>query len=70
MIRCICCGLPEEDHHIFMPPRIPQGCQCDPRDWGDPANIPPPCNQFEPWAGDASACVRCEHDEACHAADR
>ena len=70
MIRCIHCGLPAEDHHVFTPPRRPDGCQCDPRDWADPTNIPPVCDKFEPWGQDRTICLHCEHDEACHAADR
>lgn len=67
-LRCIYCGLPEEDHHAFVAPEQPAGCVCDPHEWGNPLNIPPPCKKFVGKAG--QYCRVCEHDEACHAADR
>jgi hypothetical protein len=58
---CKHCGLPEESHHDFEL-RMPNGCQCDPFEWG--GNIPIPCDAYQ---GDgAQHCVRCEHDRACH----
>jgi len=61
---CIICGLPEEDHHVFTPVEIPEGCVCDIGTWGDLNDIPPICDKF---MGDKDDfCERCEHDKACH----
>lgn len=65
---CAHCGGAEADHHAFVPIRIPDGCQCEPRDWGDPTNIPAVCEAFAPMSGDHDVCATCEHDAACHRA--
>lgn len=68
---CIRCNRPESEHHAFEAPTIPKGCICEPRDWGDPANIPAICSQYVRMGGeyDDLVCRTCEHDEGCHAAD-
>jgi hypothetical protein len=58
---CKHCGLPEEDHHDYEP-SMPDGCVCDPNEWGD--NVPAPCAEY---LGDGQQhCKRCDHDRACH----
>ena len=58
---CKHCGLPEEDHHDYEP-SMPDGCVCDPNEWGD--NVPAPCAEY---LGDGQQhCNRCDHDRACH----
>lgn len=64
--RCRCCG--EFEHHDFDP--MPGYCQCHYSEWGDD-EIPVPCAEFVPppdAVGPRRHCVRCEHDEQCHAA--
>lgn len=62
---CKHCGKTESEHHAFNAREIPRGCVCEPRDWGDPNNIPPVCRSYE--ADGWGLCKRCEHDAACHA---
>jgi hypothetical protein len=58
---CKCCGLPESSHHEFEP-QMPDGCICDPGEWGD--NVRQPCHEY---VGDGvSYCATCEHDKECH----
>ena len=66
--RLICrhCRGYEEDHHAFEPIRIPAGCVCDWRDWGDPTNIPAICKRFVKDEADSSFCENCEHERECH----
>ena len=63
---CIHCGEPESEHCIFEPAIIPKGCICDVMTWNDPEEIPPICKEFKGMNGDASYCVKCEHDRECH----
>jgi hypothetical protein len=44
----------------------PDGCICDPLDWGDPDEIPPICEKFEPNTDQELFCVNCEHEKGCH----
>ena len=41
-------------------------CVCDPREWRDPENIPPPCAKYEPQNATDARCKTCEHDMECH----
>lgn len=62
-MRKVCkhCGLPEEDHHDYEP-AMPDGCVCNPGEWG--VNVPDPCHEYQ---GDGEQyCKRCQHDKACH----
>lgn len=66
--RCRCCGEFEDAHHDFDP--MPGHCQCFYLEWGSD-DIPEPCAEFisPPDAvGPRRRCVRCEHNEQCHAA--
>lgn len=55
-----------EDLEVFY--KVPKGCICEPRDWGDPDNIPPVCNAFLPVSDvEIDICSHCEHDRGCHA---
>lgn len=58
---CAICGRYEEDHHDFEP-SMPEGCQCDPGEWG--SMVPDPCAEFHGKEG--QHCSRCEHDAHCH----
>ena len=58
---CKHCGLPEWAHHDYEP-SMPDGCVCDPGEWGDEVRVP--CAEY---LGDGQQyCTRCEHDSACH----
>ena len=46
--------------------KVPQGCVCEPRDWGDPDNIPAICHGYQPNDEPKPICLICEHEEACH----
>ena len=47
--------------------KTPHGCICEPRDWGDPDNIPPICNTFLPVSViEIDICSHCEHERGCH----
>ena len=61
--RKICkhCGGTEEAHHDYEP-SMPEGCICDPRDWGDVVNDVCPAYR----SGIDEYCSQCQHDEACH----
>lgn len=64
---CIHCGRAEEDHHQFVAIAGPDGCVCNPKEWGDPANIPPVCKKYRHDKSiDEGLCADCEHEEACH----
>lgn len=64
---CLDCGRPAADHHAFVPAVAPEGCTCDPHDWGDPKNIPLICWSFVPFDDmNPDTCGNCEHDEGCH----
>ena len=51
-------------HERLIPPVVPAGCVCDPREWRNPDAIPEACSRFI--ADKLGACSVCEHDEACH----
>lgn len=45
----------------------PQGCHCDPMDWGNPLKIPSVCNIFLPIStAEPDLCSHCEHLRECH----
>ena len=58
---CKHCGKPEAEHHDYEP-TMPEGCVCDPGEWGD--NVTEPCEEYQGEGG--QYCKRCEHDKACH----
>ena len=62
MYLCRDCGKPETEHCIFNPQEIPDGCQCNPRDWT--VYIPQPCLKYDKIIY-TNRC-KCEHDRACH----
>jgi len=66
--RCLECGLPKAQHHVFerTPCSAPRGCVCEPLEWGSPPNIGPLCKNFVPMRDYPEACTNCEHDLACH----
>lgn len=79
-MNCPNCGKPRSEcnicaeceqhqclHHEFVPAKIPAACQCDIMEWGEPTNIPPVCDHFDPEPDDDERCKNCEHDKACHA---
>lgn len=68
MTPCKHCGRPEEEHHAFDPDyKRPEGCQCEPREWLYPNDIPPVCNEYvEPISKFDGYCKTCEHGEKCH----
>ena len=63
---CKHCGEPEAFHHEFEPMTRPDGCTCDPRDWVDPANVPPICQTYVVRVTDDGTCATCEHHIECH----
>lgn len=61
------CGRTKEQHCPgFEVRQLPEGCKCDEGSWGD--NVTPICEKFIPMGkgDDASYCLKCEHDKACH----
>jgi len=63
--RCVTCRGFRSDHHVFVAPKVPAGCKCDPMDWQEPANVPAICMLFN--NEDASVqCRSCEHLLECH----
>lgn len=62
---CAVCFRPHSEHCVFTPIKLPEGCKCeDPWDWGNPANIPAVCKQYN---GDPKEfCETCEHEYQCH----
>lgn len=63
-ITCMHCGETWENHCTFEA-KMPDGCQCDPGEWGDTVNDV--CPEF---VGDFSNCARCEHDRECHKVEK
>lgn len=62
---CRECGKTKEEHCVFVPITIPDGCKCNPKEWGDPSNIPSVCKG--PFFGDEDdLCTTCQHMEECH----
>ena len=67
MTVCPHCLRPVEAIDLIEPFKIPEGCVCNPREWGDPQNIPPTCDHFDPMSGDEDKlCLHCEHERGCH----
>ena len=60
---CKTCHRPQDEHCIFDPYEVPDGCECDPRDWRD-GNVSPICNQF--LGSHDKNCEDCEHGIECH----
>ena len=60
---CLHCGAPEDEHCEFEP-KMPDGCQCAPGEWGE--YVLDVCKSFAGAPG--GICSTCEHDEACHGA--
>lgn len=61
---CQRCNRPEDEHCPgFDPYIVPDGCQCDPRDWGD-NKIKPICARFV--GSPDENCEDCEHHIECH----
>lgn len=70
-LECIHCGALKEEHHEYEAPAIPDGCVCDPREWGDPTEIPAVCEAFVPMGSldtpeADDICKTCEHEQPCH----
>lgn len=65
--KCVHCGRPASEHHAFEAPKVPEGCVCNPREWGNLAAIPAVCKNFEPWSEvEKDMCKNCQHDKECH----
>lgn len=65
-MKCVHCGLQENEHHRFEAIAVPAGCVCDSGTWGNPLKIPPACSKY---TGDGDCyCDVCEHNKECHAA--
>ena len=62
--KCKHCGLTEADHCTFEAYVIPDGCKCDPEDWGE--IIPPICSSFTADPDQPDRCQSCEHEKTCH----
>lgn len=60
MSICPTCGQEIEPKY-----EVPLGCVCDPRDWGNPLDIPQVCQSWDGPNGDG-LCRNCEHLEGCH----
>ncbi len=58
---CKHCGRHEEEHCVYEPKPVPDGCRCDPMTWDE---IEPICDSFE---GRRRECTRCSHERECHA---
>jgi len=58
---CIHCRMSKADHHAYEAKQMPDGCTCNPRDWGAVKQI---CRRFK--ADADGMCLVCEHDESCH----
>lgn len=58
---CQICGLSADAHHVYSP-KMPDGCQCHPGEWGDDVNDP--CQEYV--GSGRSICARCQHDMGCH----
>lgn len=69
---CRKCGRTKEEHCIFEPIEIPEGCQCNFRDWGDPTCIPKVCDRISMYVRDDEdgICSACEHEWKCHRDDK
>ena len=66
--RNYACLKEVEPHELVEPYPVPKGCICNPKEWGDPTNIPPICSNWGPMeAPDDVLCVHCEHERGCHA---
>ena len=64
---CPCCGEEVRIYELKKKPKAPDQCHCDPKDWGDPYNIPPICNVFIPMSEEEpELCKKCEHLKECH----
>lgn len=59
---CKHCGKTEEEHCEGYEKKMPDGCQCDPWEWG---NVTPICAQYV--GNGKQNCATCEHDAGCHA---
>lgn len=66
--ECRQCDCEEGDHHAFNPYLIPEACACPPGDWREPDKIPDVCGEFVPMNADSATCLKCEHEDTCHAA--
>lgn len=64
--RCVQCGRAESEHHRFEAYAMPAGCKCDPHSWG--SHVKSICPAFV--SGRHDQCGNCEHDEACHTAQK
>lgn len=62
---CVVCRRTRDEHHAFVPTKVPSGCKCDPMDWRTPEDVPAICMLFN---GDdsSSECLSCEHLAECH----
>lgn len=64
--RCPHCHEDLEAEDLELKPVLPGGCYCDAEDWGDPNNIPTPCEAFRDDPNEPGLCSKCEHPAACH----
>ena len=58
---CKHCGGTKEAHHDYEP-SMPEGCECNPGEWGDTVNDI--CAEYQ--GNGITVCAKCEHDEECH----
>jgi hypothetical protein len=63
---CKKCGRRKADHCEYESIEIPEGCKCNPRDWGNPNTIPEICDCFKPSRGEPDICDECQHERGCH----
>jgi hypothetical protein len=65
-MKILCkCGLPKEEHCEYEPV-MPEGCTCDPEDWG--SEVTPVCPEYRQWDvyPDEDICEKCQHPKECH----
>lgn len=67
-VECRDCDESAAQHHEFNPFLIPATCVCPPEDWRAPDSIPDVCSEFVPMDADSATCLKCEHEDTCHAA--
>jgi len=60
---CAVCGEHEDAHHKFLPV-MPNGCVCDPADWGD--YVSDVCDTYTEGGLFSDMCAICDHGKMCH----
>lgn len=66
-MKCKHCGIEESSHCEFEAAfERPHGCNCEPRDWGNPSKIPAVCAAWKDDPVETGYCLTCEHERECH----